>query len=616
MIKSEPILPIRFYDDLFDQQRFDKFCNECIDCQLKLVYPASEKPQFQFKRKSTLALPDLFYMRNTCTDKAYLNYKIVPESASHFGTTEATTFFGSFPKGGIYHNPDDPHEDIGGLALDISCGNLIPATPRPNCPYALVSSFISIPVSDNQLYKFKLIIDDLYIFPGSGFVIKIYTGGVGGNLIAAITEPGVYIFDINTGGDTDITLSFEGMTCNDNFSISYIQATMMLFNTTVTGDIILDPTKLKIFPMNNGTDIIVYCGDFATLLNVPIADYYYVVGWGDKYVVSEVFSIITLKEIQNHYKLTWWNVCDINKTDSVLYATNNNTISLNCEYKNTLYLDAGLFKPEYDTVEEGDENGAGDLTVNFQKWRKNLNFEVPKSPEFLTDALTAIFLHDNVYIKKPLNYYQEVLNNEYQVLKIINNVSQVLDDCFQKVNLKFLLENKYIDTACCTQAAVFDCTPCKYIAGDDCGEGLGYVLVISGVGVHGLFDCATGQLVIPAPRPTDLICYHGKYYTIELISGIWTVTNIFPQISNVTLVFFLFFADIYVIPNSFAQIEYNKNGTGWVLADTVQGDSNGYINYVIPFYIFLGPATTDLKLRVHNISLDCDFGYSDIYDVI
>ena len=116
---------------------------------------------------------------------------------------------------------------------------------------------ISFAVSDNQSYQFKLIVDKMFISPGSAFVIKIYTGGILGTLIAAITTPGVYIYNIFTGGDVDITVSIEDMEADDDFSISYIQATIMLFDTNITDDVILDPTKLKVFPMTDGKDIIV-----------------------------------------------------------------------------------------------------------------------------------------------------------------------------------------------------------------------------------------------------------------------------------------------------------------------------------------------------------------------
>ena len=615
MNKSEPILPLRFYDDLFDQQRFSKFCADCVDCQLNLVYPSNDKPHFQFTRKSKLTVPTMFYLRNTCRDKEFLNYKVIPEAASNFSTVEATDFFGEFPKGGIYHIPDAGHgDDISAFAIDINCGNLVPAQPRQDCAYVLSSAFITVPVSDNQLYKFKLVVDKLFKSTGSAFVIKIYTGGVGGSLIAAITAPGVYIYDIFTYGDSDITVAFEAMECDDDFSISFIQATTMLFDTNLTGDIILDHTKLRVVPMSDGTDIVVYCGDFSNnTISIPNGDYYYVVYDGPNYYVSEVFSIISLREIENHYKLTWWNTCDISKYRSVLYDTKN----IDCEYRNVLYLDAGLFNPEYDTTEEGDENGAGDINVNFQKWRKNLNFEIGKSPEFLTDALTAIFLHDNIFVKKPLNHYQDVLNNEYKVIKITNNVSTILGDCFQKVNLKFLLEDKFIDTGCCTESIVFDCTPCKYVAADNCESGAAYYLLLPpAVGVHGLHQCSN-DAIVPV-KPTDIICYNDKLLTLEQDEfGNYELGHYLPEIANVSLVFFLFFADIYLVPFSFGQVEYNKNGAGWLPADTIQSnDSTGYVSYAIPFWIFVGPPTTDLKIRVKNVSLKCDFGYSEVYDVI
>lgn len=611
MNRSEPILPIRFYDDLFDQQRFSTECSEF--CQLKLLYPSNELPHFQIRRPSKYELPNKFFLRNVCVDESYNYYKVIPEGSANFGGGPSDNFYGAFPKNGSFSDGGG-EEQLPFLKID--CANL---TSIPfNCSVGtMLYSEIQINIDDAANYSFKLIVDQLFKSVGSAFVINVSIGGPGAptSLIGSITGPGAYVFDFYTGsGETRLILSFENMECDDNFSISYMQIMMNLFYDIATGDVLLDETKLRVIPMSDGTDTIVFCGSFSNnTVSVPKGQYYYIVVSGLDVYFSETFTIEDIKNLEHNYKLTWWNTCDLGRTNSVLYQNNGTNVFQPCAFRNILYLDSNLFRPEYDTTEEGDENGEGDISVQFQKWRKNLNFEVPKSPEFLTDALSAIFLHDNIYVKKPLNKKQDILSNEYKVLKVVNNISQVLDDCFQTVNLRFMLENKYIDTGCCTVGNIFDCTPCRYIAGDNCEE-YGYILVIEGVGVHGLFDCSTGQLVSPPPRPTDLICYNGKLYTIELISNVWTVTNIYPQITNVTLVFIMFVVDADVVPFSFAQIEYNKDGGGWVYLDTIQGDANGHLTYWLPFFVPFG--ATDLKLRIHNVTLNCDYGYSDEYDVI
>lgn len=602
MNKSELILPIRFYDDLYDQERFSKQCHEF--CQLELVYPSNGLPNFQMKRTSKFQAPTKFYLRNVCTDLNNNYWKQISEGASNMSQSDNTTLFGPWPRKGIYYEADAPGEPILFDFLTIDCEKIVPL-PLPSVFVVLTSSTLNIPVTAGEYYSFKLIVDKMIISAGSAFTIYVYDGATA---IAAINQAGIYNYDFLCAS-SNISIIIAGYQYGDDFAISYFQATLNSYYNTYPNDVQLEEGSLKVFPITDGNDVIVYCGDaYASTYNIPNGEYYYVVVSGLDYYISEPFKIISLKEIEKYFKLTWWNECDINQLDSVMY----NISVLNCAYRNVLYLDADLFKSEYETLEEGEENGSGDLSVQYQKWRKNLNFEVGKSPEFLTDALTGIFLHDNILIKKPLNHKQEIQSTEYEVLKVVNNVSQVLDDCFQNVKLKFLLEDKFIDTGCCTFTSVFDCTPCKYVAGDNC-ESFGYNLVIPpAIGPYGLYSCATGQLV--NVRPTELICYNDKYYTLELIANVWTVTGVFPAVTAVNLVWFWYIVEGYVIPNSFAQIEYNYNGTGWVLLDTVLSDANGYIVYWLPAFITGG--ATDFDVRIKNVTLNCDFGYSETWDII
>ncbi len=601
MIKSEPILPIRFYDNLFDQQRFNFHCSD--RCQLDLKFPASAMPHFQFKRNRKYNMPDKFILRSICTDIENNFYKIVPESAANFGRPDTDNFFGAFPKDGSFI----PSIGIGTIVdfpfFDINCDYLT-SLPFEDPSYITYQPKISVPVLANKYVHFKLIVDEMTISLGSAFEIKIYAGTT---YISSIYQPGVYNFDIQTGIATDISVYFVSMNSTDSFKISYIQATYDILSITDPTDIDLNETKLKAIPMNSGEDIIAYCEDIS-VYNIPQGEYYYIVGNDTNYYVSETFHIISLKESEKLYKLSWNSTCDIN--DAILYKY----ASVSCNFINRLFLDAGLFKPEYESKEEGEENGKGDFSAQLQKWKKYLNFEVGKSPEFLSDALSAVFLHDYIRLKKPLNILQETNNGEFAVERVIGDVTNVLEDCFQKVNLKLLLSDAYTDTSCCNTAKLFDCTPCKYTAGDNNCEGYSYYLLMPPeVGVPGLYSCATNAQIYV--RPDELICFNGKYVTIgQNEVGVWSITNTYPTIASVTPVWFFYVVTAYIIPNSFAIVEYNKDGAGWTYLDTLTDDGTGLIVYYLPFLIPLG--AEDLKIRIHNVTLTCDFGYTDVYDVI
>lgn len=598
MIKSEPILPIRFYDNFYDQQRFNFHCSDRD--QIDLKFPALNLPHFQLRRNKKYNLPDRFFLRSVCTDIDYNYYKVLPEAAANLGNPALTDFIGPFENFSfLISDPIEPGEIILGPLLKIDCDVL---TFIPFSPLLVATGSLTITVFASTYLHLKILVDEMTISVGSSFWIKIYAGA---SLQGVITQPGIYNFNIVMNAATTISVVFDNMMGSDSFKISYLQVTYDPLTIISATDIDLDPSKLKTIPMANGTDIIAYCEELA-IYNIPEGEYYYVIGNDFDSYVSEPFKIISLKESEELYKLTWYSTCDIN--DAILYK------SLPCYFRNRLFLDAGLFKPEYDTKEEGEENGKGESAIQFQKWKKNLNLEVGKSPEFLSDALSGIFLHDVVALKKPLNILQESNNGEFSVIKVISDVSQVLEDCFQRVNLKLLLTDIYTDTACCNDAEIFDCTPCKYVTGL-CDLGASYGLLMPpSVGVPGLYSCATGNIVTTV-REDELICYEGKYVTIKKnVSGNWYISNTYPIIAAVTPSWFFYYVTAYIIPNSFAIIEYDKNGAGWTYLDAVGDDGTGLVVYYLYFSLLIG--ATSLKLRINNVTLTCDLAYTDEYILI
>lgn len=594
MIKSEPILPIRFYNNLYDQKRFNLHCQD--KCLFELVYPAIDLPRFQFTRASKFQAPTKFYIRNVCDDAANDFYKMIPEGADVFGPPN---IYGDFPK--YFEYPGGgagPPQQVEAINLD--CGKIV--STDIGCEFGQLTGSIMVPLGFNDPFnfQFKIIIDNFY--SAGTFQIRLKLDGV---LVATISSAGTWIFNFtNPDLNSELEIEFYQYTCTDSFTISYMQGTVDMFAEMITGDIEMNEGALVVKPMADDRDIITFCSGNSA--NISPGQYYYVVVSGSDYYFSEVFTIKTAKEIEKFYRLKWWSECDLN--DAIIYSST----TLSCQFSNTLYLDAGLFKPEYDTKDDGEENGQGDTNILFQRWQKNLSFEVPLSPEFLTDALSGIFLHEFVYIRKPLNYYQDVLDNEYRVLKTVPDVEDVHYDCYQKVTLKMLLADRYTDTSCCNEANVFDCTPCNYTVGDSC-DGFDYALVESGAGYQ-IQKCS--DLTNIVIKTTDIICYGGKYYMFTKDdAGDYIISKTMPNIDSIGLVFLSYILFGSVLPYSWATVQYNKDGAGWVTLDTVQGDADGDILYWIPLYLVAGTIST-FKVRIHMQTLNCDFGYSDEYLLI
>lgn len=455
MTISDKILPIRFYDSLYDQNRFNKTCHDT--CQFDLVYPASKLPHFQLKRNSVFGPPSKMFLRNVCNDIDYNYYKEIPEGADSFCNKALSEDFYNqvFPYQMIPVETTSPAASYLIDLFDIDCCKIkMVSSQIPNNPtvsyVAFLNPTIVIPIASNtDQYHFKIIVDKLI---GTS-TIKVFNGTI---LLGIITAAGSYEYTF-TSSATNITLMFDTLSYGDYLEINYVQATRLMFDTVLTNDVNLYPSDIHVINLNDGTDVLVYCATTSYTSNINTGKYYYVIKNGNEFFFSEVFKIVSLREIEQLYKLKWNHDCDFN--NSVLY----NSATIPCIFENVLYLDAGLIKPEYDTVEESEVNGQGDLNVRFKRWQKNITFEIGKSPQFLTDSLSAVFLHKNISILEPLNYHQDIQNNLFDVLKSTSDISDILMECYQSVKLKLLLEDKITDAACCNLAEKVDCTPCEQV---------------------------------------------------------------------------------------------------------------------------------------------------------
>lgn len=615
MIKSSPILPLRFYDDIFDQQRFN--VHSAKSDQVDLVFPANELPHFQLRRPKSLSAVQKIFIRKVCEDIAYHYgyYKQIPPPADVFSTFAAENFYPGLPEaGGIFDNGVDP--PAGGVTpiAKYDCNKLVNEEVDPSWTLSGTPGEFVFPVTGHPAdYSLKIIVDVFKNISGS-FSLKVYSGSSSGTLLGTISAVGTYIYDFTSAG-SNVTIVFDNYQPGDSFAISYLQAIIKPFSSLFGTDVLLDATKVKVIQMQSDTDLLVYCEETTTYFPAGIpenAQYYYVVEVSPGlYYFSEVFRIVSRREIEKYYRLKWYDECDIN--NQVIY----NSTTLACNYYNILYLDGALFKPEPETVETGEEDENGDLNVSYRAWRKYINLEILKCPEFITDALSAIFLHRNCYLKKPLNLNQDVNNSEVLIRRIIPDVSNVLFDHFQKVNLRLLIEETHSSTGCCNEAEVFSCNPQVYEAAAGCSGD--YELILSGPPDpnDGLYDCSTGELVEVGEN--DIIKSGGKYYKIGMVysGGVpigYQASAIMPSILGTGSAGGFTTVTGMVLPYSFAKLQYNFDGGGWVTYGEALADSYGFYQITFPDSLMSG--ATDFDIRVQSLTISCDFGYSDITDLV
>lgn len=611
MIVSKRILPIRIYDNLFEQDRFNNYHDRRFDSPL--VYPINALPHFQFSRTSSVLTTTNFIVRKVCNVENY--EKAIPEGASNFEPISATDFFGSFPKvtGGVYDNGVDPPSGVSDAPVAIldGCNKLSNANTQYYNTYNSIAPVaeISFPTLGGLRHKFKIIVEKFENNSG-GFSIKVLNGvqGVGPTLLT-ITAPGIYTLSF-TAASTQLSVVFDSFDQGDIFSISQIQAEKDPLSTLSFGDITLDEGDIRIKKKSTGEDSISFCSNSTTFTAEP-GDYYYIIDFGTETYYSEVFTLKSLKDIEKYYLLEWWNTCDLG-------GVHYNATTLQCSFRNKLYLDAALFKPEYTTRTENQENGEGEETPTLKRWEKYINLEIIKSPEFLTDALSAIFLHDNISFVEPLNKEQVFQSQAYSITKIIPEISQVLEDSYQRVLLKFLMSGSTTKTNCCDNFFIVsgggeggEGYPADYVVGS------GYSLTINDPPENGdgLYDEDENLIAV---EPGDIIKDGADYFSLELVEeseelSYYIVSRTYPEIISSGVDGDNYIIEGCALPFSYVQLSVNKDAGGFEETDiVVEANENGEFSLEYPTSEAVG--LTTLSYRVENYDIDGSFGVSEEFE--
>lgn len=559
MRKSELILPIRIYDDLYEQRRFNKTCDD-DGCDQEIIVASNELPFFQFTRDSSLQVATQLLLRNVCSDKQAGFYKMLSEHESNF--TPGTDPIGLIWNPSKTYVLDGPPPEsrvfeifqfgeCGGLSNgDLTdLGDLSAATPAtPDQANIQLQGFIP---SFSNKFRVKLVVDKFIQTSGSSFQINVYNGDAGDPIIETITAPGVYVLEFFALAG-HITIEFADVQFGDEWVLTSIQGTHLapnLYNGYLT-DKAIDETKVKITQLADGRDLVVYCEPTFTMNNYhpDPGVYYYILQMGLEMYFSETFTVKRPQELDKYYCLEWTNVNDGNGLCDI-----NNSIALTpgltgCVYTNKLYLDAALISPQYETSEDEEENGAGDKNYTFRRWQKTLIFDLAKCPPFLTDALSGIFLFNYVGIREPLNDFQDVRSDAITVEKVTAEVSDVMQNCFQNVKLNLVLPDTYNRTNCCD---------------------------------------AIEQFVCPEDYDAPTLVSAGEVGS----TGVFQVTGT-------------------GVPGSLAVVEYNSDGDGWVEDPSASAvvDSDGNYTVLFDSAPIIAGVSVSLFLRVNNKTFVCDFG--------
>lgn len=134
-----------------------------------------------------------------------------------------------------------------------------------------------------------------------------------------------------------------------------------------------------------GYDVWVFAGQLPVLNSIANGRYYLLLTWGNWQIVkvSEIFTVVN--DIQPYLKITWWDNDDfVMDAGTIVYK--------NPTFKNVLYLQADLAKPEYPFEEEGEtRDGYFFPTKQISEKRYRFNFF---ASEYLLDVMRFIRMAD------------------------------------------------------------------------------------------------------------------------------------------------------------------------------------------------------------------------------
>ena len=145
----------------------------------------------------------------------------------------------------------------------------------------------------------------------------------------------------------------------------------------------------------------------------------------------------------NYICITWWNDTDLGE---VLYQTG---------YKNKIFLNIEIEKPEYNTTIEAEQNGDNAEITMFRKWEKVRKFEAFMQ-EDLVDAFSFMAIHDNIEITLRTG---EVLTVQKHTMRVEPSWEEI--GCLAKVTVSFVVD--YVTAGSCLENMVLGGCLCEEI---------------------------------------------------------------------------------------------------------------------------------------------------------
>ena len=146
-----------------------------------------------------------------------------------------------------------------------------------------------------------------------------------------------------------------------------------------------------------GYDVIVYGGQTPVFTQFANGQYYAMISDGTQTWYSEIFTVVN--DIQPYLKIVWWDNQDFTMDSGTIVYKYADGI----QFRNMLYLQADIAKPEYQFEEEGEtRDGYFFPTKQISEKRYRFNF---LASEYLLDVMRFIRMADYAEIEYHGQHY-------------------------------------------------------------------------------------------------------------------------------------------------------------------------------------------------------------------
>lgn len=577
MIKSTPLTPFRWYDDFYEQDRFSRECAEI--CPFKLISPNTKLLPFLFKRPASGDLVDTWILRKAC-DKPLV--ELIPSNESAFVNSNSS----------YWNRADWTVED----------GH---AVPDYDLPGSIGKNGI---LTIGKTYTIHF---DITKYCGTEIGFSLTAGGVD---FGDFYDVGHYEFTFTA---VNANFKFETLGSAEP-EIIWLDNVQVYEEFEVSDDDVeLDATYLKLFNAGD-EDYIMYVG--TPLSCLPCGDYYSIIKTGDSFFYSEVITLINFIEDKSPYvKLTWRNECDI---DDTIYSVQGYGA---INYENIMWIDGPITTAEYPFLEEGTQNGNGDSKIDFQKWEKQRTLIVPKAPEFISDAITAMRLHDTIEFTEAIRKNQIYNSSPVAIEKSETDLEYIFNDCAANLNVKMTLARKVVDTSCCNNIDPYaDCITCTVSVSDinvlDTDDGtallIGYPDYDDGIYTY------NGLTWVLDPNQNKYVCTEGETRMWKKFSGGVGWIEI-PLITEVVQDGTEFTITGYGIPNTYIKVTVT-----WT--DSTESDPDQEFTLPGTYTVsqleagividqselpFDQPVCGSQIFKIQNYTLNCDYSFSNLVEI-